>query len=191
MQKSIEKIIVDILKHELDLPDNYGKTARGDEIPTVIIYAQNIKLFNTDKMQITVKTVSSRNYSNRTTFKSNPNPIAEDGSDAFIEVQDINQQRMMQVDVYSRNNEARERYWEVAAALNSVYAQQQEELYNFKIATITSDTNISGVDGGSDINRFSTTFNVLIHFQKTKTIDYYNKFPATFNNENGQFANFE
>lgn len=184
MQKEIEKIIVDILKHELNLPDTYGTTSRGDEIPTVIIYGQNIKLFNTDKLQATVKTVSSRNYSNRTEFLTGANG-------EFLEIQDINQQRMMQIDVYSRNNEARERYWEVAAALNSVYAQQQQDLYNFKIATISSDVNISGVDGGSDINRFSTTFNVIIHFQKVKTIDYYDKFPLTIDNENGQFADFE
>ncbi len=59
MKKSIEKIIVDIIKHELDLPDNYGKTSKGDIILSIIIYGQNINLFNTDKMQITGRTVSS------------------------------------------------------------------------------------------------------------------------------------
>ena len=73
MQKEIEKIFVDIIKHELNLPDNYGKTSKGDIIPTVIIAAQNIKLFNTNKLQITVKTLSSRNYSNRSEVKENPN----------------------------------------------------------------------------------------------------------------------
>ena len=73
MKKSIEKIFVDIIKHELNLPDNYGKTSLGDVIPSVIIYSQNIKLFNTDKLQVTVKTVSQRVYSNRSQFKENPN----------------------------------------------------------------------------------------------------------------------
>ena len=40
MQKSIEKILVDIIKHELNLPDNYGTTSKGDVIPSVIIFAK-------------------------------------------------------------------------------------------------------------------------------------------------------
>ena len=54
MNKSIEKILVDIIQHELDLPANYGTTDRGDVIPSVIIYSQNIKLHNTDKLQVTL-----------------------------------------------------------------------------------------------------------------------------------------
>lgn len=191
MQKSVEKILVDIIKHELELPDNYGRTPRGDVIPSVIIYAQNIKLFQTNKLQITVKTVSEQIYSNRTEFIENPNPVDPDGKDAFLEVQDVNEGRMMQIDVYSRNNEARERHHEVTIALNSVYAQQQMDLYNFKIGTISNSVNISGIDGGSDINRFTTTFNVIIHHQKIKPVDYYNKFETTMDSEQGQFADFE
>ena len=83
----------------------------------------------------------------------------------------------MQVDVYSRNNDARDRFWEVTSALKSYIAQEQEDLYNFKIAKIAKARNLSGLDGGSDINRFSITFNLLCHDQKTKFIDYYDKFP--------------
>lgn len=180
MQRSIEKILIDIIKHELNLPDNYGTTSKGDVIPSVIIYSQNIKLFNTDKMQITVRTVSQRVWSNRTEFKQ-INGI-------FTEVQDINESRMMQVDVYSRNNDARDRFWEIPMALKSVYAQQQMDLYNFKIGTMTNSQNTSGLDGGSDINRFTITFNVLTHQTKDKSVDYYDKFTTTYNNEQGQFA---
>ena len=65
MRKEVEKVLVDIIQHELNLPENYGRTPRGDVIPCVIIYSQNIKLFNTDKIQITVKSVSTRDFSNR------------------------------------------------------------------------------------------------------------------------------
>lgn len=185
MRKSIEKIIVDIIRHELNLPENYGTTSNGDVIPCVVIYGQNIKLFNTNKLQITVRTVSQRVWSNRNEFKEIP---INDTETQYIEIQDINESRMMQVDVYSRNNDARERFWEVQTALNSVYAQQQMDLYNFKLSTINSAQNTSGIDGGSDINRFSITFTALTHQQKTKVIDYYDKFSATYNNEQGQFA---
>ena len=191
MQKEIEKILVDIIKHEMDLPDNYGKTPRGDVIPCVIIYGQNIKLFNTDKIQITVKSVSTKDFSNRSEFIENPDPNPElDGKDAYLEIQDINQSRTIQIDIYSRNNEARQRFHEIAMAMNSVYAQQQMDLYNFKIGTIGNAVNLSGLDGGSDINRFSYTFNTLIHFQKIKPVDYYNQFPTEVDDENGLITEF-
>lgn len=189
MQKSIEKIFVDIIKHELNLPDNYGKTSNGDVIPSVIIYAQNIKLFNTDKMQITVRTVSQNVWSNRSQFIENPNSKSD--KDAFLEIQDINERRLMQVDVYSRNNEARDRFWEVSMALKSVYAEQQMDLYNFKIGTMTNSQNLSGLDGGSDINRFSISFNVISHQQKQKSVDYYDSFRTQARNTNQNiFADF-
>lgn len=189
MQKSIEKILVDIIQHELDLPDNWGKTSKGDTIPCVIIYSQNIKLFNTDKLQITVRTVSSKDYSNRTTFINNPNPTAQDGSDLYLEVQDLNTHSLMQIDCYSRNNDARDRHHEVTMALNSTYAQQQMDLYNFKLGTITNTVNISGADGGSDINRFTISFSALIHHQKIKPVNYYDKFSLTAQDEQKLFAN--
>ncbi len=188
MQEEIEKILVDIIKHEMNLPDDYGTLETGDVIPCVTIYAQNIKLFNTDRIQITVKTLTAHEYSNRIEFIENPKPEAPDGSDAFLEVQDINQGRMMQIDIYSRNNEARERFWEVSAALKSTYAAQMQDLYNFKIGTITNDINLSGLDGGSDINRYTLTFNVIVHYQKSKAIDYYDKFQVDTYTEQGKIS---
>lgn len=182
MIKSIEKILVDIVKTCLNIPDSYGTTTKGDVIPSVIIYAQNIKLFNTDKLQVVIKCISSTPYSNRSEFVTN-----QDGT--YSEIQDLNLQKMMQIDCYSRNNDARDRFWEITAALNSTYAQQQMDLYNFKIGRITQTNNISGIDGGSDINRYSITFNVLTHEQKITNIDYYDKFRLTAQDEAGQFAN--
>lgn len=184
MNKSLEKILVDLIKYELDLPDTYGKTNSGDVIPSVIAYSQNIKLFNTQKLQITVKTVSTKDYSNRVEFKENPNP-SEDGKDAYIETQYLNQSRLMQIDVYSRNNDARERFWEVSTALRSTRAEELQDLYNFKIGTITNATNLSGIDGGSDINRYSISFNVIVHYAKERYIDYYDKFSSKVYTEKG------
>ena len=181
MNKDIESIIVDIIQTELNLPDNYGTTNRGDVIPCVTIYAQNIKLFNTEKLQITVKTLTARDYSNRVEY------VPEDEG-GLTEVQDINQGRMMQIDVYSRNDEARQRFWEVSAALKSTYAAQMQDLYNFKIGTITNDINLSGLGGGSDVNRYTLTFNVIVHYQKSKAIDYYDKFQVDTYTEQGKIS---
>lgn len=184
MRKSIEKILVDIIQTCLGLPANYGTTSKGDVIPSVIVYSQNIKLFNTDKLQITVRSINIDTWSNRSEFKTNT-------SGTYTEVQDLNLSYMIQVDCYSRNNEARDRFWEVTAALKSNYAQQQMDLYNFKIGTITKVNNISGIDGGSDINRYAITFKVLTHEQKVTEIDYYDKFEVTVDDEGGQIIDIK
>lgn len=184
MNRSIEKILVDIIEHELNLPNNYGETSKNDVIPSVIIYNQNIKLFNTDKLQIVIKNINTSVYSNRSELM-----VGSNGT--LLEVQDLNLQKMMQIDCYSRNNDARDRYWEVIAALRSNYAQQQMDIYNFKLGTIAQANNISGIDGGSDINRYTITFTVLTHEQKTTSIDYYDKFQTVANNEYGRFADIQ
>lgn len=179
MKKSIEKILVDIIKHELQLPDNYGKTSNGDVIPSVVIYGQNIKLFNTDKLQITVKTNDYKVYSNRSEVK--------EVNGEFVEIQDLNLSCSIDINSYSRNNDARERHYEIIMAMNSNYAQQLMDLYNFKLGIIGNTVNLSGLDGGSDINRFVTSYRAIIHKQKTTKIDYYDKFSfQLFQDENGQ-----
>lgn len=179
MNKSIEKILVDIIKHELKLPDNYGKTSRGDVIPSVIIYAQNIKLFNTDRLQITVRTGNFKTFANISEVREIENK--------FYEIQNLNQSCIVQIDCYSKNNEAVSRHWEIITAMNSVYAQQQMDLYNFKLGIIGNTVNNSGIDGGSDINRYTITYNALIHNQKNTEIEYYDKFGMTSETEQGKF----
>lgn len=178
MNKEIEKILVDIVQHCLNLPDNYGTTKNGDIIPCVMIANQNIRLFNTDKMQITIQTISSRDYSSRNEY------IEENNK--YYECQYLNQSRMMQIDVYSRNNDARQRYWEVITALNSAYSDEKQQQYGFKLGTITSAKNTSGLDGGSDINRYTITFNALIQLSKKTEINYYNEFPLEVYTEKGK-----
>ena len=181
MNKSIEKIIVDIIKEELDLPDNYGRTERGDVIPSVIIYGQNIKLHNTDKLQITVQANNFKTYSNRL-------ETVQKIDGKFYQIQDLNQSCMIQIDCYSRNNEALTRHQEIIEAMDSIYAHQQMDIYNFKLGIIGNTVNISGVDGGSDLNRFAVTYSALIHHHKEKEIDYYDKFKVESYNEKGKFS---
>ena len=192
MNKEIEKIFVDLIKHELNLPSDYGTDEHGDLIPSVVIKAQNIKLFNTPRLQITVATLSNKVYSNRTYTKeiiekdANNNDIIK-----YIEENHINEHRTIQIDIYSRNNEARQRYPEVQAALNSIYAQQLQDKYQFKIGIISNAINTSGLDGGSDINRYTIRFDCLSWFKKSKEIDYYDTFGLQARNTNTNiFADF-
>lgn len=191
MQKPIEKIICNLIQQSLNLPDNYGTDSRGDVIPCVTIRAQNIKLFNTPNLQITVQTVSNQVYANRKEYfessyiDENNNTIT-----TYNERLMLNEQRLMQIDAYSRDNSARDRAWEIQAALTSTIAEQLQDQYQFRIAKISNGTNTSGLEGGSDINRFSIRFNCLTWQEKVNTIDYYTSFRTQASTERGMFADF-
>lgn len=183
MKKEIEKIFVDLITQSLNLPLNYGLDKDGNQIPCVIIKSQNLKLFNTPKLQITVSTVSNNVYSNRKEY------FEQDGS--YYERLMLNEQRLMQIDIYSRNNEARERFWEVQSALTSTLSEQLQDLYQFRIAKISNSTNLSGLDGGSDINRYTIRFNCLTWQEKINEVDYYSTFRTTAqNNDTDLFTDF-
>lgn len=184
MKIEIEKIFVELIQKSLNLPDNYGKDNDGNTIPCVTIKSQNIKLFNTPKIQITISTLSNQIYSNR-----KEEIQLDDGT--YCERIDINEQRQMQIDIYSRNNEARERYWEVQACLSSTLAEQLQDKYQFRIGKISRAINLSGLDGGSDINRFTIRFDCLSWCQKVTPIDYYDKFRVTAQVDDNLIADFQ
>ena len=198
MQVEIEKIFVNLIKQYLDLPDNYGTDAQGNAIPTVIIRGQNIKLFNTDKLQITISTLSSNVYANRKEcFTKMVNQTVDDEVvqvPEFHELVHMNDRRSIQIDIYSRNNEARQRLAEVQMALTSTLAEQLQDQYQFKIGKISQAINLSGLDGGSEVNRYTIRLNCLCWYENDKKIDYYDKFSFEGYDENGkvyEWANYE
>lgn len=175
MQKEIEKIFVDLITNYLDLPENYGTDKEGNQIPCVIIKSQNLKLYNTPHLQITVSTVSNNVFSNRKEFFED---VVDDETKYFEKVM-LNEQRLMQIDIYSRNNEAREPLNEVQMALTSTVAEELQDLYQFRISKISNAVNLSGLDGGSDINRYTIRFNCITWQEKIKEINYYDTFRTT------------
>ena len=175
MNKEIEKIFVKLIQESLDLPDNYGKDAQGNEIPCVTIKSQNIKLYNTEHLQITISTISNQIFSNRREYFEKQ--INDENH--YFERCLLNEQRAMQIDVYSRNNEARQRFWEVQACLNNTLSLQLQDKYNFRISKISNSFNTSGLEGGSDINRYSIRFNCLTWQEVEREADYYNRFNLT------------
>lgn len=187
MQIEIEKIFVDLIQKSLDLPNNYGEDSQGNEIPCVMIKSQNIKLFNTPRLQITVSTLQNRTFSNRKEYREE---VIEDEMHYFEDIY-INENRTMQIDIYSKNNEARQRYPEVQACLGNTYAEQLQDKYQFKIGIISDAVNLSGLDGGSDINRYTIRFNCLAWNKYTKEVDYYQSFRTQVRNTNENiFADF-
>lgn len=187
MDKEIEKIFVDLIQKSLNLPNDWGKDDKGNVIPCVTIKSQNLKLFNTTKLQITVSTLQNRIFSNRKEYREE---VIDDITKYYEDVY-INENRTMQIDIYSRNNDARIRYPEVQACLNSTYAEQLQDKYQFNISRISEAVNLSGLDGGSDINRFTIRFNCLSWNKYTKEVDYYQSFRTQARNTNNNiFADF-
>ena len=187
MNKDVEKIIVDLLKNYMSLPANYGYDAQGNEIPCIVIKGQNVKLHNTPNLQITVSTLSTNVFANRCEhFEElvNNEPV-------YKERVCVNEQRQMQVDIYSRNNDARSRFWEVQAALTSTYSQELQDKYQFRISKMSNSFNTTGLEGGSDLNRFSIRFNCLTWQEKIQEVDYYHSFRTQARDSNTNiFADF-
>ena len=187
MQKSVEKIIVDLVQKELNLPNNWGLDAQGNEIPCVMIKSQNIKLFNTPNIQITISTLRNRLFSNRLEHRQE---VIEDVTKYYEDIY-INEDRTMQIDVYSKNNDARDRFPEVQACLGSTYAEQLQDKYQFRIGKISDAVNLSGLDGGSEINRFTIRFQCLTWSKYTKEVEYYQSFRTQARDTNTDiFADF-
>ena len=187
MNKEIEKIFVDLIQTSLGLPNDYGEDPNGNVIPCVTIKSQNLKLFNTTKLQITVSTLQNQIFSNRKEYREE---VVNDVTKYYEDIY-INENRTMQIDIYSRNNDARTRFPEIQACLNSTYAEQLQDKYQFRIGVISNAVNLSGLDGGSDINRFTIRFQCLTWNKYTKEVDYYNSFRTQARNTNENiFADF-
>ena len=60
-----EQLVIDIVKHELNLPDTYGNDSEGNIIPCIAIGSQNVLLGTTDKLQVIVRSVYTKVLSNR------------------------------------------------------------------------------------------------------------------------------
>lgn len=182
MLREVEKIFVDIIKAELELPDSYGVDSKGNEIPTVFIDSQNITLGTTDKLQIIVGLADAQPYANNNYFDSVTNK----------EVQEVTLRENIQIDLVSKNKEARQRRWEILAALQSILSKQKQEEFYFKIFKISSSfVNTSEAEGGSQLNRYSIVIPTHVWYRKIKDItpqdgyaDCYDTFNVRADDEN-------
>lgn len=164
-----EKVIKDIILHELNLPVNYGKDTRGFIIPSVYIYSPDTHLGTTDKIQICIQSVGSQIVSNNNSSK------VIDG--IFTEIQETIVKDSIQIDMISRSNEARLRRFEVVTALHSVYAQNKQDECAMKLFCIPGRLNqLNMIEGDANIYRYSMTVEILHKKEYTKTVDYYDKF---------------
>lgn len=167
MNKTPEQLIVDILKNEMSL-----------DASRVYVGNQNIKMPTDSELFIIVSMLHEKIIAS---LNSNFEKIIPPSTDlSFFERQEIVTRVDLQVDILSRNDNARLRRWEVIAALSSIYSLQKQEENDFKIFKIPSSfVNTSHAEGGSNINRFSITIPILGWYRKDKIVkgyDYYDTF---------------
>jgi hypothetical protein len=150
--RSGEAYIANILGAEMAMPAN-----------TVYIRNQDFVLPKTDGLFISVGMADSKVFSNRN--KTEPNV------GGMLETQVVSVLESIQVDMFSRNNDALTRRWEVPAAISSIYAQQLQEIGHFKIYPITTSfTNTSETEGADRINKFSIIIKVQVWYAKQRQI---------------------
>ncbi len=85
------------------------------------------------------------------------------------------------IDIISRGPAARDRKEEVILALNSNYAQQQQEANGFYIGKLPPHggfLNLSEVDGAAIPYRYKISVNLQYAFQKTSAVDYFDDFAS-------------
>lgn len=168
MNREIEKIIADIIQHEMELEDSQ-----------IWIYNQDFVLGKDPGLYIIVEFKDSYIISNNNYFEDNPDE--EEGG--IIEIQESVSCESLRIMVISKDSTSRERKHEVPLALQSIYSEQQQEYYNFKIHRIPFNfINTSLAEGPAMLTRFDLGIKVNVWHRKTKTAltsgTYFNKFSA-------------
>lgn len=169
MNVDVEEQIRKIIINELNLPLDYGKDKEGFIIPSCYVYAPNISIGNTDKLQICIQSINSRVLANNNSYKQ----IESN----FTEIQEAAISDTIQIDLYSRNEDAKTRRFEVLTALHSLYAQQLQEQYHFKIFQIPNNiNNTSIIEGAARLYRYTFTITTVYKRQYNKLAEYFDKF---------------
>lgn len=154
-------IVADIIQTFMSLTDDQ-----------VIIYNQDFKLPETSGLFILLQRGIATPYS--VTNKFIP---ADEGMEGGQESITSLRKENYIINVFSKNDEARLREWEVSLALNSNFSKNQQGEYQFQIAKVNeSSVNVSELEGAGMLNRFAINITLLAHYNKTIDTVYYDDF---------------
>lgn len=149
-------LFCDILQHELELADG-----------RVYIWDQKIMQPKDSGLYVAVSVPSCHPFANTTKPAS---------TDAGLDAQQaVHMMAVVDIDIISRGPAARDRKEEVILALNSIYAQQQQEINGFYVGKLKSAifNNISGVDGAAIPYRYRISVNMQYTVTKVKAVQYF------------------
>ena len=157
IQQEPIKLLAQIVATSLDLV-----TSPDPKLNQVIIYNQNFVIPDYEGLFVVLEWLSGKPVGTKNYIDTDV-----DGND--VEVQQVAQTEMIQIDIMSRNNDARIRKEEVIMALGSLAAQQAMDLNQFKIARFPQQmVDASALEGAGRLNRYTAT--VLVNALYTKTV---------------------
>lgn len=101
--------------------------------------------------------------------------VNEQSANGLTQQQFVAVRALVDIDIISRGPAARDRTHEVVMALNSVYAQQQQDANSFSIGRIpTNVLNLSMVDGAAIPYRYKFSIGMQFAASKTQPMPYFN-----------------
>lgn len=160
-------LLRDIIQQEMILDDDQ-----------IYIYAQP-NIIPTDKrLYVVIEYKYSKVYSNRNLTPVNDGIITEE--------QNVNTQEFLTVQLFSRSFEALQRKEEAAMALRSVYAQQQQEKYSFKMSVNPQILDLTSLEASAMLYRYDLPIVFLSAYQKIKTVAWYDSYLASVRVNDGQ-----
>lgn len=158
----VNVLVGDVLKLVCDLIET-GMNLQRDQ---VFLWDQKVNIPNDSKLYIAVGLLSAKPFSNTSTLDPNGN-----------EIQSVNMSGMVSIDISSRSTEALNRKEEILMALNSYYAEAQQELNSFRIFPLPQNfINLSEEEGAAILYRFNISVAIQYVVVKSKAIPYFNTF---------------
>lgn len=113
-------------------------------------------------------------------FASNVKPAMVGGVADWSQAEQVaNMLATVDIDLMSRGPDARDRKEELILAINSIYAQAQQEANSFYIGKLPPGSrfvNLSMIDGAAIPYRFKISFNMQYTVTKSKAVPYFDTF---------------
>ena len=150
-------LLRDIVQEEMDLQDGQ-----------IWIYGQQNIIPEGTGLYIVIEYKYSRVYSNR--------DLTSATLSALTEEQNVNTQEFLTVQLFSSNFEALRRKEEAAMALKSVYSQQVQEKYAFKLSVNPQILDLSSLEASRMLYRYDIPVVVLTAYQKIKPVAWFDNF---------------
>ena len=149
-------LLCDILQKQLSLPNDH-----------IYLWDQKLTEPHDYNLYVAVSVLNSKPFGNSNFF---------DGT-TQQSIQTINMLDNIQIDIISRGPAARDRKAEILMALNSNYAEQQQEFNSFFIGKISNSfINLSQIDGAAIPYRFQIETTLQYFSKLIQSVPYYDTF---------------
>lgn len=149
------QLLCDVIQQEMDLGPGQ-----------VYLWDQKINIPNDNLLYVAVAALNPKPFSN----SNRPDGLGNTN-------QYVNMATTVSIDIISRGPDARDRKEQVILALNSNYAQSQQELNSFYMSKIsTAFVNLSEIDGAAIPYRFNISMVLQYAISKTSAISYFDNF---------------